>query len=168
MPFNNICFSNLTTLPSPALGKWPVHMAYKHWLCCSDYYNLNSTVNFLTRQVLLEDHGSVTFRPLWKLGPDQRNTQQTSWGFKGKWYLQKVHTLDFENIQDWLVNSSATGCSLSIGFSPRFKNIPDSGFLCFPLCVRVCTHTRQVENQRCSTTGRVQKNHRILRKKHNF
>ena len=27
----------------------------------------------------------------------------------------------------------------------------------------LCTHTRQVENQRCSRTYRVQKNHKILR-----
>ena len=42
-----------------------------------------------------------------------------------------------------------------------FKNIPNS---VFPQCQCVCTHTRQVENQRCSRTGRVQKNHKILRK----
>ena len=34
----------------------------------------------------------------------------------------------------------------------------------FPLGVSVCTHTRQVEHQRCSRTGRVQKTHHILRK----
>ena len=34
----------------------------------------------------------------------------------------------------------------------------------FSLSVSVCTHTRQVENQRCSRTDRVQKNHNILRK----
>ena len=28
----------------------------------------------------------------------------------------------------------------------------------------MCTHARQVENQRCSRTGRVKKNHKILRK----
>ena len=33
----------------------------------------------------------------------------------------------------------------------------------FSLGVSVCTHTRQVEHQRCSRTGRVQKNHKILR-----
>ena len=38
----------------------------------------------------------------------------------------------------------------------------------FSLGVSDCTHTRQVENQRCSRTGRVQKNHEILRKKHNI
>ena len=38
----------------------------------------------------------------------------------------------------------------------------------FSLVVSVCTHTRQVENQRCSRTGRVQTNHKILRKKHNI
>ena len=41
-------------------------------------------------------------------------------------------------------------------------------FSLFSLCVSVCTPTRQVENQRCSRTGRVQKNHKILRKKHNI
>ena len=30
--------------------------------------------------------------------------------------------------------------------------------------VSACTHTRQVEHQRCNSTGRVQKNHNILRK----
>ena len=34
----------------------------------------------------------------------------------------------------------------------------------FSLGVSVCTHTRQVEHQRCSTTAGVQKNHNILRK----
>ena len=34
----------------------------------------------------------------------------------------------------------------------------------FSLGVSVCTHTRQVEHQRCSRTFRVQKNHNILRK----
>ena len=38
----------------------------------------------------------------------------------------------------------------------------------FSLGVSVCTHTRQVEHQRCSRTGRVQKNHKIFRKKHNI
>ena len=38
-------------------------------------------------------------------------------------------------------------------------------FLCFPsVSVCVYTHTRQVEHQRCSRTGRVQKNHQILKK----
>ena len=45
------------------------------------------------------------------------------------------------------------------------KNIPDSGLSLFSLGVRVCTHTRQVENQRCSRTDRVKKNHKILREK---
>ena len=48
-------------------------------------------------------------------------------------------------------------------FSKIFKY---SG-LCFP-SVSVCTHTSQVEHQCCSRTGRVQKIHKILRKKHNF
>ena len=36
----------------------------------------------------------------------------------------------------------------------------------FSFGVSVCTQTRQVEYQRCSRTGRVQKNHNIFRKKH--
>ena len=55
-----------------------------------------------------------------------------------------------------------TGCSLNIVF---FRTL---AFLCFPWCQCVCTHTRQVEHQRRSRTGRVQKNHKILRKKHNI
>ena len=38
----------------------------------------------------------------------------------------------------------------------------------FSLCVSVYTHTRQVEHQRCNRADRVQKNHNILRKKHNI
>ena len=38
----------------------------------------------------------------------------------------------------------------------------------FSLGVSVCTHNRQVKNQRYRRTGRVQKNHNILRKKHNI
>ena len=34
----------------------------------------------------------------------------------------------------------------------------------FSLGVSVCTHTRQVEHQRCIRTGRVQKKYKILRK----
>ena len=49
-----------------------------------------------------------------------------------------------------------------------FKNIPGSGLSLFSLGVSVCTHTRQVEDQRYSRTGRVQKDHNILRKKHNI
>ena len=45
-----------------------------------------------------------------------------------------------------------------------FENIPESDLSLFSLGVSVCIHTRQVENQRCSRTGRVQKNHKILRK----
>ena len=53
---------------------------------------------------------------------------------------------------------SYTGCSLNIVF---FTKILDySGLLPFS----VFSHTRQVEHQRCSRTGRVQKNHKILRK----
>ena len=46
-----------------------------------------------------------------------------------------------------------------------FKILKYSGllpFLCFS-SVSVCTHARQVEHQRCSRTGRVKKNHKILR-----
>ena len=52
-------------------------------------------------------------------------------------------------------------------FSDDFNIFRTRAFLCFP-SVSVCvhTHTRQVENQRCSRTGRVQKNHNILRIKH--
>ena len=53
-------------------------------------------------------------------------------------------------------------------FFQRFQNIPDSGLSLFSLGVSVCTLARQVEYQSCSSTGRVQKNHKILRKKHNF
>ena len=49
-----------------------------------------------------------------------------------------------------------------------FKNIPASGLSLFSLGVSVCTHTRQVPHQRCTRTSRVQKNHNILRKKHNI
>ena len=62
-------------------------------------------------------------------------------------------------------NASGTGCSLNIVFFSDFIKIFRT---LFSLGISVCTHTRQVENQRCSRTGRVQKNHKILRKKHNF
>ena len=45
-----------------------------------------------------------------------------------------------------------------------FKYIPDSVLSRFPLGVSVCTHIRQVEHQRCTRTGRVQKNHKIKEK----
>ena len=38
----------------------------------------------------------------------------------------------------------------------------------FSLGASLCTQSRQVKNQRCCRTGRVQKNHKILRKKHNI
>ena len=50
--------------------------------------------------------------------------------------------------------SSNTGCSSNIVFFRRFKNIFRT---LFSLGVSVCTHTREVEHQRCSRTGRVQK-----------
>ena len=39
-------------------------------------------------------------------------------------------------------------------FFEDFKIIPDSGLPLFTLGVSVCTHNRQVENKRCSRTGR--------------
>jgi len=59
---------------------------------------------------------------------------------------------------------SSTGCSLICVYSKKYFNIPDSGLSLFSLGVSVCTHTRQLEHQRCSRNGRVQKNHNILRK----
>ena len=47
------------------------------------------------------------------------------------------------------------------------KNLKYSGllpFYVFHRCQYVWKHTRQVEHKRCSRTGRVQKNHKILRK----
>ena len=46
-------------------------------------------------------------------------------------------------------------------FLPIFKKI---FWTLFSLGVSVCTHTRQLEHQRCSRTGRVQKNHKIRKK----
>ena len=60
---------------------------------------------------------------------------------------------------------SGTGCSLNIVFYSEFFKIFRT---LFSLGVSMCTHTRQVEHQRCSRTGRIQKNHNILRKKHNI
>ena len=57
-----------------------------------------------------------------------------------------------------------TGCSLNIVFYSRILNIPDSCLSLFSLGVSVCIHSRQVEHQRCSRNGRVQNNHKILRK----
>ena len=48
-------------------------------------------------------------------------------------------------------------------FSKILKYFPDSGLSRLPLDVSVCTHW-QVKHQRCSRTGRFQKNHNILRK----
>ena len=68
----------------------------------------------------------------------------------------------------FLKRNLGTGCSLNIVFfSEDFKIFRILDFLCTP-SVSVCSHTRQVENQRCSRTGRVPKNHKILRKKHNI
>ena len=61
-----------------------------------------------------------------------------------------------------------TGCVLNIVFFfENLKIFRTLAFLCFPP-VSVCVHTRQVENQRCSRTCRVKKNHKILRNKHNI
>ena len=48
-------------------------------------------------------------------------------------------------------------------FSKILRYIPDSGLSLFPLGVSECTQW-QVKHQRCSRTGRVQKNQNILRK----
>ena len=53
-----------------------------------------------------------------------------------------------------------TGCSLNIAFF--LKILKYSGL--FSLCVSVCTPARKVEYQRWSRIGRVQKNHKVLRK----
>ena len=59
-----------------------------------------------------------------------------------------------------------TGCSLNILL---FWKILKHWVSLFSLGVSVCTHNnRQVEHQRCSRTGRVQKNHQILRKTQYF
>ena len=50
-------------------------------------------------------------------------------------------------------------------FSKDFRIFWTLVFLCFRL-VSVCTHTRQIEHQRCSRTDRVQKNQKNFRKKH--
>ena len=60
------------------------------------------------------------------------------------------------------------GVHLILCFFRSFKNISDSGLSLFSLGVSVCTLARQVGHQHCSRSGRVQKNHKILRKKHNF
>ena len=78
----------------------------------------------------------------------------------------------FENILDSGIRygqrdvllQASTGCSLNIVFFPNFLNIPDYGLSLVFLGVSVCTHTRQVEHQHCSGTGRVQKNHKIWKK----
>ena len=61
--------------------------------------------------------------------------------------------------------SLVKGCSLNIVFFfKRQQNISNSGLSVYFLGVRVCTHIRQVEHQRCSRTGRFQKIHKILSK----
>ena len=69
------------------------------------------------------------------------------------------------NISVYCLLIQYTGCSLNIVFfSKILKYIPDSVLSRFPLGVSVCTHIRQVEHQRCTRTGRVQKNHKIKEK----
>ena len=65
----------------------------------------------------------------------------------------------------WFGSSELQGVPQILCFLRKFLNIPDSGLSLLSLLVSVCTHNRQVENLRCSRTGRVQKNHKILRKK---
>ena len=54
-----------------------------------------------------------------------------------------------------------TGCSFNIVFFSEFLKLFRT---LFSLSVSVCTHTRQVEHQRCCRTDRVQKNYNNLRK----
>ena len=64
---------------------------------------------------------------------------------------------------------STTRCSLNIVFFSKILKYSGLSPFSVSPCVSVCTHTRQVEpHQRCSRTGRVQKNHKILKKKHNI
>ena len=72
--------------------------------------------------------------------------------------------MDIGVVKDMDMNFD-TGCSLNIVF---FSDFFEKFRTLFSFGVRVCTQTRQVENQRCSRTRRVQKNHNILRKKHNI
>ena len=75
-------------------------------------------------------------------------------------YIQALCTHEFIQVQ---INS--TGCSLNIlFFFPKILKYSGLWPSLFSLGVSVCTHTRQVEHQRCSRTGRVQKIQKILRK----
>ena len=53
-------------------------------------------------------------------------------------------------------------------FFEDFQYISDYVLSLFSLGVSMCTNTRQVVHQQCSRTGRVQKNYKILKKKHNI
>ena len=67
-----------------------------------------------------------------------------------------------------IFRSPSTGCSLIIVFFPIFFKY--SGlwpFSVFPRCQCVYTH-QAGRKSGCSRTGRVRKNHKILRKKHNI
>ena len=57
-----------------------------------------------------------------------------------------------------------TGCSLDIVFFLKILKYSGLWPSAVSLCVSVCTHTRRLEHQRCSRTGRVQKNHKIYGK----
>ena len=67
----------------------------------------------------------------------------------------------------WLLVRRSSSYRVFIKYCVFFEDFKIFRILFFSV-VSVCTHTRQVENQRCCRTGRVQKNHKILRKKHNI
>ena len=79
--------------------------------------------------------------------------------------IQRSSILQHYSLQTFNVYRFMYRVFIKYFFSEDFENIPDSGLSLFSLCVSVCTHNRQVEHQRCSRTGRVKKNHKILRKK---
>ena len=71
----------------------------------------------------------------------------------------------------WFLNHGNPKYSVFINYFFFQKNLIYSGlwpFSVFPRCQCMCTHARQVEHQRCSRTGRVQKKYNILRKKYNI
>ena len=63
-----------------------------------------------------------------------------------------------ENLEEIIVEVNIYIYLLNIVFFRRFQYIFRTPF---SLDISVCTHARQVEHQRCSRTGRVQKNHKI-------
>ena len=111
---------------------------------------------------------------------DRRTDGQTD-GERGKEYMYIEALLDVTHVSlisvvSWremfgLMNNSAsshstpsgsgTGCSLNIMFFSKILKYSELfPFSVFPRCQCVNT-TRQVEHQRCSRTGRVQKNHKF-------